>query len=99
MHCHKLIEMPFGGLTCNFMMRSTEYIPPNIMGKIYKLFCGMSKDKQRMLLSMSYAAKCWQENTVVLRAANFICYSPSYGQADEAAHLEHNITSIYLNSS
>jgi hypothetical protein len=35
----------------------------------------------------------------VLRAANYICYSPSYGQADEDAKVEHNITSIYLNSS
>jgi len=48
---------------------------------------------------MSYAAKCWRENTEVLRAANYICYSPSYGQADEDAKVEHNITSIYLNSS
>jgi hypothetical protein len=38
------------GLTCNFVLQSTEYTPPSVIGKIYKLFCGMSKYEQRVLL-------------------------------------------------
>jgi hypothetical protein len=38
------------GLNCNFVLCSSEYIPPEVMGNIYTLFCGMSKDEQRILL-------------------------------------------------
>jgi len=47
---------------------------------------------------MSYAAKCWCENRIVLRADNFICYTPSHGQQDVVAQSEITITSIYMNS-
>jgi hypothetical protein len=78
---------------------STEFISPELMGKIYKLFFGMSKDDQRFLLPMSDAAKCWHENQIHLRTDNFFCYSPSYGRQDDDSLSEIGITSTYLNSS
>ena len=49
-------------LVGHFILISSECITPTVMGNIYKLLCGMTKEEQRGMLSLAYHAKSWREN-------------------------------------
>jgi hypothetical protein len=85
------------GLLCHLVLMSFEYISPSIMKVIYKCFCGLSKEEQSSILSLTYLAKCWQDNREFLQRDNFVCYSPSYAlEESHWAQSPHN--SVYVSS-
>jgi hypothetical protein len=87
------------GLISHFLMKSFQCISPEILMNIYGMYCGLSKEFQRMLLSCCYSAKCWRENRTVLRSEDFLAYSPSYFLEYQDNNNDSTINSIYMNSS
>jgi hypothetical protein len=87
------------GLISHFLLKSFQCISPAIMMNIYGLYCGLSKEFQRMLLSCCYSAKCWRENRTVLRSEDFLAYSPSYFPEYQDNNNDSTFNSIYMNSS
>jgi len=45
------------GLISHFLLTPFECISPELMSNIYVMFCRLSKDHQKNLLSLCYAAK------------------------------------------
>jgi len=87
------------GLISHFLLKSFQCISPAIMMNIYGLYCGLSKEFQRMLLSCCYSDKCWRENRTVLRSEDFLAYSPSYFPEYQDNNNDSTFNSIYMNSS
>jgi hypothetical protein len=85
-------------LIVHFVLRPFECITPLLMGKIYDLFCSMTKEQQKFLLSLCYQTKCWRDNAALLRGNNFLCYSPSYSQGDGECQSARNMQSSFLSS-
>jgi hypothetical protein len=83
----------------HFLLKSFQCISPEIMMNIYGIYCGLSKEYQRMLLSCCYSVKCWRENRMVLRSDDFLAYSPSYFPEYQDNNNDSTFNCIYMNSS
>jgi len=85
-------------LLSELVLKSGEFITREVMSMIYDMFCGMSKEEQRVMLSLAYVTKCWRENLECLTADTFACYSPSYAPEDSGVASESDLGTFYRTS-